>query len=165
MSVMVRIAARLPGLDWAMRSAWPGRLPAYDPRMDEVRLPTTAAVGGLGLAAIALILAGASGGPYLSADAVNGWIVVFAVGAGMVLGAVPFALERRMRARIDDGDKRWERAMLIWAAVTGPVLVVGIALASGGDWSGGTLAGATGLILTIEAGLVAGAIVVALLSG
>jgi hypothetical protein len=133
--------------------------------MDEVRLPTTAAVGGLGLAAIALILAGASGGPYLTADAVNGWIVVFAVGAGVALGAVPFAAERRLRARLEDSDKRWERAMLLWAAVAAPVLAAGIALASGGDWSGATLAGAAGLILTIEAGLVAGALVVALLSG
>jgi hypothetical protein len=133
--------------------------------MDETRLPTIAAVGGLGLAAIALILAGATGGPYLTADSVNGWIVVFAVGAAVALGAVPFAFERRMRARIDDGDKRWERSMLIWAAVAAPVLAAGIALASGGDWSGATLAGAAGLILTIEAGLVAGAVVVALLSG
>jgi hypothetical protein len=133
--------------------------------MDEARLQFVAAAGGVGLAAIALILAGASGGPYLTADSVNGWIVVFAVGAGMALGAVPFALERQLRARIDDSDKRWERAMLIWAGVATPVLIAGIALASGGDWSGNTLAGAAGLILTIEAGLVAGAIVLALLSG
>jgi hypothetical protein len=133
--------------------------------MDEARLPITAGLGGLGLACIALILAGASGGPYLAAESVNGWIVVFAIGAGVALGAVPFAFERRMRAQVDDRDKRWERAMLIWAAVAAPVLVAGIALASGGDWSGGTLAGAAGLILTIEAGLVAGAIVVTLLSG
>jgi hypothetical protein len=133
--------------------------------MDEARVPSTAALGGLGLAAISLILAGASGGPYLTADSVNGWIVVFAVGVGAALGALPFALERRLRERIEDGDARWERAMLIWAGVATPVLIAGIALASGGDWSGHTLAGAAGLILTIEAGLVVGAIVVALLSG
>jgi hypothetical protein len=133
--------------------------------VDEARIPVVAATLGLGLAAIALILAGASGGPYLTADSVSGWIVVFAVGAGGALGAVPFALERRLRARIEDGDKRWERAMLMWAGIAIPVLAAGIALASGGDWSGQTLAGAAGLILVIEAGLVAGAIVVALLSG
>ena len=133
--------------------------------MDEVRFPSIAALGGLGLAAIALILAGASGGPYLTADSVNGWIVVFAIGTGVALGAVPFASERRLRARIDDGDARWERAMLIWAGAAAPLLVAGVALAAGGDWSGHTLAGAAGLILTIEAGLVAGAIVVTLLSG
>jgi hypothetical protein len=125
----------------------------------------TTGLFGLGLAGIALILAGATGAPYLTADAVNGWVVVFAIGAGVALGAVPFAFERRMRARIDDGDRRWERAMLIWAGIAAPVLVAGIALASGGDWSGQTLAGAAGLILTIEAGLVAGVIVVTLLSG
>jgi hypothetical protein len=133
--------------------------------MDEARLPLVAAMGGLGLAVIALILAGASGGPYLTADSVNGWIVVFAVGVGAVLGALPFAFERRLRGRIADGDARWERAMLIWAAVATPGLIGGIALASGGDWSGATLGGAAGLILVIEAGLVAGGIVVALLSG
>jgi hypothetical protein len=133
--------------------------------VDEARVPWVAAIAGLGLAAIALILAGAAGGPYLTAESVNGWVVVFAVGAGAALGAVPFALERRLRARIADGDERWERAMLIWAAVAASVLAAGIALASGGDWSGHTLAGAAGLILTIEAGLVAGAIVVSLLSG
>jgi hypothetical protein len=133
--------------------------------MDAARLPALAALAGLGLAVAALGLAGVTGGPYLTGDSVNGWVIVFAVGLGVALGATPFVLERRLRASIDDEDKRWERAMLFWGAIAVPLLVIGVMLASGGDWSGGTLAGAAGLIITIEAGLVAGAIVVSLLSG
>ncbi len=76
-------------------------------RMNEERLPTVAALGGLGLAAVALLFAAATDGPYLSVDSVNSWIIVFAAGLFAALFAVPFAFERRLRAI----GPRWRRPL------------------------------------------------------
>jgi hypothetical protein len=134
--------------------------------MDERRLPQLGVLAGVGLAALGLLLAGASGAPYLSFDAVNGWIVLFAFGLLLALVAVPFAIERRMRGGDLDSDRRWERALLAWGAVAIGVGLLGFLLGVGSDWaSGDTLAGAAGLLITIEAAIVLGTMVVWLLSG
>jgi len=134
--------------------------------MDEERLPLRAAVGGAATAFAGLVLASATGEPYLSADSVNFWIVLFAAGLMAVLFATPFALERRMRASIDDGDRRWERALLAWGAISILFLLAGFLLGVSADWaSGASLAGAAGLLVTIESALVLGTMVVWLVSG
>jgi hypothetical protein len=134
--------------------------------VDEERAPLLGLAAGVGLGAIGLLLAGAAGEPYLSGDSVNGWIVVFAVGLLGALFATPFVIERRMRPRISDSDKRWERALLAWGAVAIGVLLAGFLLGISADWaSGSSLAGAAGLLVTIEAVLVLGTMVVWLLSG
>ena len=97
----------------------------YDPGMDEQRLPTTGALIGIALAAIGLLFAAATDGPYLTTDDVNGWILVFAAGLFGALIAVPFMLERRLRRSVDDRDKRWERALLGWGAIAIGVLFAG----------------------------------------
>ena len=134
--------------------------------MDEERLPALGALGGLGLALVALALASATGAPYVTGDGVNGWMVVFAAGSFGALFAVPFVFERRLRPAIADADKRWERALLYWGAVSLGAIALGILLSSSADWaSGDSLAGAAGLLLTIESGLVLGAMLVWLVSG
>ncbi len=134
--------------------------------MDEERLPLLGLFAGAGLAAAGLLLAGATGAPYLSTDSVNVWVVVFAAGLMVALFAAPFAIERRMRPTIDDSDKRWERALLAWGAVSIVVLLAGFLLGVSADWaSSSSLAGAAGLLITIEALLVLGTMVVWLLSG
>ena len=133
--------------------------------MDEARLPALAAAAGLGLAAAGFLFAAATDGPYLTADSVNAWIVVFAAGLFAALFAVPFALERRMRSAVPDRDKRWERALLGWCAIAIGVLFAGGMLGLANDYSGSSLGGALGLVITIEAGLVLATIVVWLLSG
>ena len=134
--------------------------------MDEERLPTLAAVAGVAIAAAALLLASATGGPYLTADGVNGWLIVFAAAAFAVLFAAPFVIERRLRPAIAESDRRWERALLYWGAISIVVLVVGILAGASAEWaSGDSLAAAAGLLLTIESVLVLGAMVVWLLSG
>jgi hypothetical protein len=134
--------------------------------MDEARAPFMAVAGGAALAAIGLLLAGATGDPYLSVDAVNGWIVVFAAGLLAILFATPFAIERRMRPRIEESDRRWERSLLAWGAIAIGVLLAGFLLGVSADWaSGDSLAGAAGLLITIESVLVLGTMVVWLLSG
>jgi hypothetical protein len=133
--------------------------------MDEARIPALAALGGLGLAAVGLLFAAATDGPYLTADSVNGWIVVFAAGLFAALFAVPFALERRLRSAVEDRDRRWERALLGWGAISIGVLFAGGMLGLAGDYSGSSLGGALGLVITLEAGLVLATMVVLLLSG
>jgi hypothetical protein len=134
--------------------------------VDEERAPLLGLAVGAGLAFAGLLLAGAKGAPYLTADSVNGWIVLFAFGLLGVLFATPFAIERRMRPRFADSDKRWERALLAWGAVSIVVLLAGYLLGVSADWaSGDSLAGAAGLLITIEAVIVIGTMVVWLLSG
>lgn len=116
---------------------------------------------GAGAAVIGLALAGATGEPYLSADGVNGWLVVFAAGLLAALVTLPFGIEWRLRDRFPDRDRRWEVALLIWGAIALAALVIGFAA----GFDTGTLAGAAGLIAVIEAGLVVATIVVWLLAG
>ncbi len=135
-------------------------------RMNEERAPLLALAAGSGLALAGLLLAGAKGAPYLTSDSVNVWIVVFAAGLLAALFATPFAIERRMRQSIDESDRRWERSLLAWGAVAIGVLLAGFLLGVSADWaSGDSLAGAAGLLITIEAVLVLGTMVVWLLSG
>jgi hypothetical protein len=130
----------------------------------ELRIPALGVSVGLATALVALALAAAAGEPYLSADRVNGWIVVFAAGLLAALIATPFLIERLQRARTADGDARWERALLYWGAISIGVLVIGVLVGSGGDFAGDSLAGSAGLLVAIEAALVTGTIVIWLLS-
>lgn len=134
-------------------------------RVTEERAPYLAIAVGAALAFAGLLLAAATGEPYLTAGEVNPWIVVFAAGMLAALYATPFAIERRMRRRIPESDRRWERALLAWGAMAVGVLLAGLLLGVAGEWSGGSLAGAAGLLVTIESGLVIATMVVWLLSG
>jgi hypothetical protein len=133
--------------------------------MDEERLPTTGFWAGIALAATGLLFASATDGPYLTSDDVNGWIVVFAAGLFGALIAIPFMLERRMRARVEDRDKRWERALLAWGAIAIGVLFAGGMLGLANDYASSGLGGALGLVITFEAALVLATMVFWLLSG
>jgi hypothetical protein len=125
------------------------------------RFAALLAVGGGATAIVSVLLAAAAGEPYLEADGVNPWIVVFAAGLMAALVAFPFGFEVRLRERYLDRDKRWEAALVVWGLLAGALLATG--LAAGFDT--GTLGGAIGLILTIESALVVGTVVVWLLSG
>lgn len=103
---------------------------------------------------VSLALAAAAGSPYLSSDRVNGWIVVFAFALLALLVAIPFALERRLRARQPDRDKRWERSILIWGGLAAAAVALAVLLGSGAGFSGSSLAGTIALIVALEAGLV-----------
>ncbi|CAN5506831.1 hypothetical protein BH10ACT11_BH10ACT11_11490 [soil metagenome] len=122
--------------------------------------PVTGRVVGLAAFAAASIgllsipLAAAAGGPYLSSDRVNCWIVVFAIALLTLLVAIPFALEYHLRERQDDRDKRWERAVLSWGGLAAAVLALAVLLGSGSGFSGSSLAGTLGLIALLESGLV-----------
>lgn len=133
--------------------------------MDEARAPFI--LGGVAwLAALAgLALAGAKGDPYLSSGAVNGWLILFAAGLLGALLSIPFMVERRLRASVPDSDRRWERALLAWGAISVAVLLAGFLVGVAAEWSGDSLGGAVGILVTIESVIVVAAMVVWLLSG
>ena len=125
------------------------------------RFAALLAIGGAGTAVVSALLAAAAGEPYLEADGVNPWIVVFAAGLMAALIAFPFGLEVRLRERYPDRDKRWEAALVVWGLVAGALLALG--LIAGFDTA--TLGGALGLILALEAALIVATVVVWLLAG
>ena len=125
------------------------------------RFAALLALGGAATAALSIVFAAATGDPYLEADGVNPWIVVFAAGLMAALIAFPFGFEVRLRERYPDRDKRWEASLVVWGLLAGALLATG--LVAGFDTS--TLGGALGLILVIESALVVGTVVVWLLSG
>jgi len=125
------------------------------------RFAALLALGGTAVAVGSVAIAASVGEPYLEADGVNPWLVVFAAGLMAALVAFPFALEVRLRERHPDRDKRWEASLVIWGLVAGVLFAVG--LVAGFETS--TLGGALGLIGVIEAALVAGTVLVWLVAG
>jgi hypothetical protein len=156
-----------------------------------VRPAALVAFGGAATAVISLLLAAASGGPYLTGERVNGWVVVFAVALLVVLLVAPFLIERWLRGRrtgpvtsvphaSDEGaepvargrrgqtplrDERWEGAALGWGAIALAALAIAIPVGLAESFSGHSLAGTAALLATIEAGLVLGTLLLWLLSG
>jgi len=146
---------------FASRAYDPGMSNGWGDRERSGRFAALLALGGAVTAAVSVLLAAAKGAPYLESDGVNVWLVVFAAGLMAALIAFPFGLEVQLRGRYPDRDKRWEASLVVWGLVAGALLAAG--LAAGFDT--GTLGGAVGLILVIEAALVAGTVVVWLVSG
>ena len=128
-------------------------------------VPTLALVGSVALALASLVLAAAKGSPYLDLSSLNPWVALFAAASIAALFAVPFVIERLLRESHPERAEHWERAMLLWGLVAlGALAAGGILLAAGGT-PAGSLAGATGLLLVIEAGVVVVALAFLLLSG
>jgi hypothetical protein len=130
---------------------------------------TSPPVLALAAAAVAIgALAGAAvaGGPYLDLDSLNPWLVLFAAALFGALMVVPFAANHLLRGARSERAEAWEGAMVAWGAVAVVALGVGLVpIALGGFDPADSLADAVGLLLTIEAGLVAVTLLVWVLSG
>ena len=129
-----------------------------------VRGPGLAILIGLGVALVSIPLAAIAGPPYLNLAHVNPWLVIFAAGLFAALFATPFLVERSLRASKPQSDERWERALLVWAAVSVLVLAVSALFGLAGDFSSTSLAGSFGLVAVAESGMVLGTLVVLFLS-
>ncbi len=139
------------------------KLPAEEPAPSGPVLAIAAAAGG---AIVSLLLAGLAGGPYLDFSELNFWVAAFAVFAFAALFAVPFAVERLLKAAHPERAEHWERAMMIWGAVATVLLLIGGAMIGlGGFEPGGSLADAAGLLLAIEAAMVLVVLLAWLLAG
>ncbi len=129
------------------------------------RGPALWLLGGLAVALASLLFSAVSGEPYLSLKSVNPWIVVFSVGLFAALFATPFVL-RSVDGRADgDSEQRWERALLLWGAVTVALLVVFVPIGLATGFSSDSLFGSVALVVVGEAVLVLGTLVAWLLSG
>ena len=133
-----------------------------EPRLE--RDPSPFLVAGSAVAIASIGLAAVGGPPYLSLESLSPWLVTFAIGLFATLFAAPFAIHRRLSGRLE-ADARWERALLLWGAVTLGVLAVGAVLGLGGSFAGDSLAGSLGLVIVAEAVLVLATLIVWLLSG
>ena len=135
-----------------------------EPRTDEIdRRPATFVAGGLAAALVALALAAIAGPPYLALSDLSAWIVVFAIALFTALFACPFAIHGRLDDLLER-DARWERALLLWGAVSIGVLAVGLVLGLPTGFSSTSLAGSIGLVIVVEAVLVLGTLILWLLS-
>jgi hypothetical protein len=66
---------------------------------------------------------------------------------------------------VDDRDRRWDRALPIWAGVALSVLIVGLLAGAAGGFDGDSLAGSAGILAVVESGLVLAAVLFVLVSG
>jgi hypothetical protein len=120
---------------------------------------------GLALAFAGLMMAAATGSPYLTSGDVNGWIVVFAVGLFAALFAAPFLIEHTLRASRQEEEARWDYALPLWGGIALALLAIALLVGIGTDFSGDSLAGSAALIAMIEAGLVIVTLIVTALAG
>lgn len=123
-----------------------------------------AGLAGVVVAAIGAI--GVAGGaqPHLSFSELDPWLVVFALGTLVALGAAPYAIFDR-HSGIEDEDERWDRALTVWG---GCALLAGLGFIVVGLIGGFDPASAAGSIALVGAGacaLVFGTLVVFVLFG
>jgi hypothetical protein len=110
--------------------------------------------------------AGVAGGPYLDLDSLSPWLVVFATALFGALFAVPFAANRALRSARPERAEAWEGAMVAWAIVASVALGAGLLLVLVGDFDpADSLLDAVGLLLALEAGLVAATLLIWAVSG
>lgn len=114
-----------------------------------------ALLAGALLAALGAVGVATSDEPELSLSSLDPWLVVYALGLLVALGALPFVLHERMAARTDDRDRRWELAVAAWGGIaliaSAAFLVLGLALGFDPDTAEGALAivglAASGLVV------------------
>jgi hypothetical protein len=130
----------------------------------EEQAPRLVIIAGIAVAFAGLLLAAVADAPYLSADGINAGVLIFGVGLFAALFATPFALERRLRDREDDRDRRWERALVQWGLIAAAVLAGGVLMALGFGLHGSTLGGSLAIVVLLVGALIAGTLVAWMLS-
>ena len=127
------------------------------------RRPLTFVFAGAATAFVSIPLAAAGGAPYLSLSELSPWLVTFSIGLFAALFATPFAIHGRLGGLLE-ADARWERALLLWGAVSLGLLAAGALLGLAGDFGSDSLAGSLGLVCVVESGLVLATLIAWLLS-
>jgi hypothetical protein len=130
-----------------------------------VRGAGLALAAGLVVTSVGLMMAAATGSPYLTSGDVNGWIVVYAVGLFAALFAAPFLIEHTLRASRREAEARWDYALPLWGGIALAILAVSLLVGIGTDFAGDSLAGSAALIALIESGLVIVTLLVTALAG
>jgi hypothetical protein len=120
---------------------------------------------GLAVATIAAGLAAVTGGPYLTADAVNPFSVLYLVALFGALFAVPFWIEASLRDSQPDRDVRWERALVVWGIAAAAVIGLGVMLWAGFGIDGASYGGSLAIATLVDGVVVVGTLVAWMLSG
>lgn len=122
------------------------------------------AFAGVLLACLGALGVALGDGARLTLDDLDPWLVVYALGLMLALGAAPFALHHHFAARTEDRDKRWELALSAWGgiALLGALgfLVLGLA----GGFGSAAATGALAVVGLAVCGLVVAGLAVLLVS-
>jgi len=105
-------------------------------------------LAGAGVAAIGALGVVAGEEPHLSFSSIDPWLVVFAIGTLIVLGAAPYAIFDH-HSGVEDEDERWDRALAVWGGFS---LLAGIGFIAVGVLGSFDPSSASGAIALIGAG-------------
>lgn len=103
--------------------------------------------------------------PHLGFDGVDGWLIVFAIGFSVMLGAIPFGLHTRFAGRTTDPERRWELALTAWGGIAATLAAAFLLLGIVAGFDPDSAAGAVALVGVGACLLVMGALVILVLGG
>jgi hypothetical protein len=132
-----------------------------DPRGRRAAL---AALAGAATVFVSIPLAAVAGAPYLSAERLNPWLALCAVGLFGLLFAIPFVIHGRLHGELE-ADARWERALLWWGGTAIALLALGGVYGLAAGFDPDSLAGSLAIVAVVEALLVLGTLGAWLVSG
>jgi hypothetical protein len=121
------------------------------------------ALGGALVALIGAIGVISSEEPHLSFDRLDPWLVVYAVGVLVALGAGPYGLYDRFGRRIEDKDARWDMALSVWGGVAFVVGLIFVVVGLIGGFAPASAAGALAIVGAGACALVVGTLAVVML--
>ncbi|MCB0877041.1 MAG: hypothetical protein M9964_13740 [Solirubrobacterales bacterium] len=105
-------------------------------------------LGGVLVAAVGALGVASGDEPHLSFGELDPWLVVFALGTLVMLGAAPYAIFDR-HSGIEDEDERWDRALAVWGGFS---LLTGLGFLAIGALGSFAPSSASGAIAWVGAG-------------
>lgn len=81
------------------------------------RATALTALGGVLVATFGAVGVALGDERHLGFDRLDPWLIVYAIGLLVALGALPFPLHARYETRTEDRDKRWELALTAWGGI------------------------------------------------
>lgn len=108
------------------------------------------AIAGLAVAAVGAIGMAAGSEPHLSVEEFDPWLVVYALGLILALGAGPYGLYDRFAASVEGEDARWDMALAVWGGIA---LGAGLCFAALGLIAGFAAASLSGALAIVGAGV------------
>lgn len=123
------------------------------------------AVAGLAVAAAGAI--GVAGGeePHLSLSDLDPWLVVYALGLIVALGAGPYGLYDRLAPRIEDKDARWDMVLSVWGGIALAAGLCFVALGLIGGFAAASVTGALAIVGVAVCTIVVGCLAVVMVAG
>ena len=121
-------------------------------------------LGGVLVAAVGALGVASGDEPHLSFGELDPWLVVFALGTLVMLGAAPYAIFDR-HSGIEDEDERWDRALAVWGGFSVLTGLAFLALGALGSFAPSSASGAIAWVGAGCCGLVFGTLALFVLFG